>query len=144
MIPSNRLFFGSDPVGDSPYTVTVLPHKPSQPQAVSLAVEAWDEVRVSFMPPENDGGEGIEGYMVEWWPATVSDGYGSPEVQTLKIGGDVDGELMSLKYLGNTWYIAFFPAYHIFAGACCIYRFVKLLSGSCVPSSLAGILMGRS
>lgn len=44
VIPSNRLFHGSDPVGDSPYTVTVSPHKPSQPQEASLAVEAWDEV----------------------------------------------------------------------------------------------------
>lgn len=94
IIPSNRLFYGSDPVGNSPYTVTVSPHKPSQPLEVSLAVEAWDEVRVSFMPPENDGGEAVEGYMVEWWSATTtaSDAYGSPEVQTLKIGGDVDGE----------------------------------------------------
>lgn len=94
VIPSNRLFYGSDPVGDSPYTVTVFPHKPSQPREVSLAVEAWDEVKVSFMPPENDGGEAVEGYMVEWWSAatTASDSYGSPEIQTLKIGGDVDGK----------------------------------------------------
>lgn len=91
MIPSNRLFYGSDPVGDSPYTVTVSPHKASQPQAVSLSIEAWDEVKVSFMPPDNDGGEAVDGYKVEWWPAT-SGGYGSPEVQTLKISGDVDGE----------------------------------------------------
>lgn len=45
------------------------------------------------MPPEDNGGEELEGYMVEWWQATVSDGYGSAEVQTLKIGGDVDGEI---------------------------------------------------
>lgn len=44
------------------------------------------------MPPENDGGEAIEGYMVEWWPATETGGYGSAEVQTLKIGNGVDGE----------------------------------------------------
>lgn len=94
VIPSNRLFYGSDPVGDSPYTVTVSPHKPSQPLEVSLAVQAWDEVKVSFMPPENDGGEAVEGYMVEWWSAatTASDSYGSAEIQTLKIGGEVDGE----------------------------------------------------
>lgn len=92
VIPSNRLFYGADPVGDSPYTVTVLPHKPSQPQAVALTVEAWDQVKVSFMPPENDGGEAVDGYMVEWWPATTTGGYGDPEIQTIKIGGDVDGE----------------------------------------------------
>lgn len=91
VIPSNRLFYGSDPVGDSPYTVTVYPHKPSQPQTVSLAVEAWDEVKVSFMPPDNNGGEAVGGYMVEWWPATTG-GYGDPEVQTIKIDGSVDGE----------------------------------------------------
>lgn len=56
----------------------------------------WDEVKVEFMPPENDGGEEIEGYMVEWWPATTLDGYGSPEVQTFKIGGDVDGKIIEL------------------------------------------------
>lgn len=94
VIPSNRLFYGAEPVGDSPYTVTVYPHKPSQPQTVSLTVEAWDEVKVSFMPPENDGGEAVHGYMVEWWPATATDGYGDPEVQTIKFGGDVDGEAM--------------------------------------------------
>lgn len=44
------------------------------------------------MPPENDGGEALEGYKIEWWPATLTDGYGNPEIQTLKIGGDVDGE----------------------------------------------------
>lgn len=95
VIPSNRLFYASDPVGDSPYSITVYPHKPSQPLEVSVAVEAWDQVKVSFMPPENDGGEAVEGYMVEWWSAsTASDdgGYRSAEVQTLKIGGDVDGE----------------------------------------------------
>ncbi|CAM9800578.1 unnamed protein product [Ectocarpus sp. 6 AP-2014] len=94
VIPSNRLFYASDPVGDSPYSVTVYPHKPSQPLEVFVAVEAWDQVKVSFMPPENDGGEAVESYMVEWWSAsTASDdgGYGSPEIQTLKIGGDVDG-----------------------------------------------------
>lgn len=99
MIPSHRLFYGSDLLGDSPYTVTVSPQKPTQPQSVSLTIEAWDEVKVEFMPPENNGGEGVEGYMVEWWPATVSDGYGSPEVQTLKIGGDVDGESFPRKGL---------------------------------------------
>lgn len=92
MIPSNRLFYGSSPVGDSPYTVTVSPHKPSQPQEVSLTVEAWDEVKVSFMPPDNDGGEAVEAYKVEWWSAATG-AYGSTEVQTLKIGGDVDGEI---------------------------------------------------
>lgn len=92
VIPSNRLFYGSDPVGDSPYTVTVLPHKPSQPQEVALAVEAWDQVKVSFMPPENDGGEAVDGYKVEWWPATSTGGYGDPEIQTITISGDVDGE----------------------------------------------------
>lgn len=93
MIPSHRLFYGTDLLGDSPYTVTVSPQKPTQPQSVSLAVEAWDEVKVSFMAPEDNGGEEVEGYMVEWWPATAIDGYGSAEVQTLKIGGDVDGEI---------------------------------------------------
>lgn len=102
VIPSNRLFHGADPVGDSPYTVTVSPHKPSQPQDVSLAVEAWDQVMVSFIPPENDGGESVEGYMVEWWPAT-GNGYGSAEVQTVKIGGDVNGEVhfQSAQFLGS-------------------------------------------
>lgn len=99
VIPSNRLFYGSDPVGDSPYTVTVYPHKPSQPQAASLAIEAWDEVKVSFMPPDNDGGEAVEGYMVEWWPATSTGGYGDPEIQTLKISGDVDGETKNMDQL---------------------------------------------
>ncbi|CAM9773581.1 unnamed protein product, partial [Ectocarpus sp. 13 AM-2016] len=66
VVPSNRLFYASDPVGDSPYSVTVYPHKPSQPLEVAVAVEAWDQVKVSFMPPENDGGEAVEGYMVEW------------------------------------------------------------------------------
>lgn len=97
VIPSNRLFYGSDPVGDSPYTVTVLPHKPSQPQEVALAVEAWDQVKVSFMPPENDGGEAVDGYMVEWWAATSTGGYGDPEIQTIKINGDVDGEAIKLS-----------------------------------------------
>lgn len=97
VIPSNRLFYGSDPVGDSPYTVTVLPHKPSQPQEVALAVEAWDQVKVSFMPPENDGGEAVDGYMVEWWAATSTGGYGDPEIQTIKISGDVDGEAIKLS-----------------------------------------------
>lgn len=92
MIPSNRLFYGSDPVGSSPFTVAVDPHKPAQPQGVSLAVKAWNQVSVTFLPPENDGGEAIKEYKVEWWPATVADGYGSAEVQTLKIGDGVDGE----------------------------------------------------
>lgn len=70
-----------------------LPHKPSRPQNVSLAIRAWNEVTVSFMPPKNKGGIEIEGYMVEWWPATDADGYGTAEVQTLKIGGGVDGKL---------------------------------------------------
>ena len=91
VIPSNRLFYGSDPVGDSPFTVTVSPHKPSQPQEVSLAIEAWDEVKVSFMPPENDGGEAVQGYRVEWWSAVAGE-YGDPEIQTIKISEDVDGE----------------------------------------------------
>ncbi|CAM9504766.1 unnamed protein product, partial [Discosporangium mesarthrocarpum] len=90
VIPSNRLFHGSDPVRDSPFQVSIMPHKPSQPQDVFLSVEAWDEIRVSFFPPANDGGEAIQGYAVEWWPA-VSEGYGAMEVQTLKIGPDVDG-----------------------------------------------------
>lgn len=79
-------------MASSPYTVTVEAHKPSQPQVVSLTVKAWNQVAVSFMPPENDGGEAVEEYMVEWWPATVTDGYGSAEVQTFKIGSGVDGE----------------------------------------------------
>lgn len=53
------------------------------------------------MPPENDGGEAIESYMVEWWPATVVDGYGNSEVQTLKIGGDIDGEMH--RYFSGTF-----------------------------------------
>lgn len=57
-----------------------------------MSVTAWNQVTVSFIPPENDGGEAIEGYMVEWWPATEMDGYGSAEVQTLKIGNGVDGK----------------------------------------------------
>ena len=97
MIPSNRLFSGADPVGDSPYTVTVSPHKPSQPQNVSLGVEAWNQVKVYFMPPKNDGGEAIKGYKVEWWPATITGGYGSAEVQTLKIGGEVNGEVSKYR-----------------------------------------------
>lgn len=92
MVPSYRLFYGTSPVGDSPYTVTVFPHKPSQPQDIHLSIEAWDKVKVQFMPPENDGGEGLAGYKIEWWPATATGGYGVPEIQTLKIGGDVDGE----------------------------------------------------
>lgn len=79
--------------------MTVLPLKPTQPQSVSLAVEEWDEVKVSFMAPDDTGGEEVEGYMVEWWPATVSNGYGSAEVQTFKIGGDVDGEISPVVLL---------------------------------------------
>lgn len=101
VVPSNRLFYTADPVGDvgdTPYAVTVSPHKPSQPLEVSLAVEAWDQVRVNFMPPDNDGGEAVGGYVVEWWSAAAAseEAYGSAEVQTLKIGGDVDGEPSSL------------------------------------------------
>lgn len=84
-------------MGSSPYKVTVLPHKPSQPQQVSLEVAGWDAVAVSFTPPQNDGGEEITGYMVEWWPETDIEGYGTPEVQTLKVGGDVDGERCDLN-----------------------------------------------
>lgn len=83
-------------MASSPYTVTVEPHKPSQPREVSLTVKAWNQVIVSFMPPVNGGGEAIEGYMVEWWPATVTDGYGRAEVQTFKIGNGVDGETRNI------------------------------------------------
>lgn len=67
------------------------PNKPLQPQDVSLTVAAWDKVTVSFLPPANDGGEATEAYMVEWWPAVETGGYGLAEVQTLKIGAGVDG-----------------------------------------------------
>lgn len=96
VIPSNRLFYASASVGDSPYAVTVSPHKPSQPLDLSLIATEWNEVVATFLPPLNNGGEDVESYKVEWWPSTAgSTGYGVPEVQSLKIGDGIDGESLS-------------------------------------------------
>lgn len=60
------------------------------------------------MPPENDGGESLAGYKIEWWPATATGGYGDPEIQTLKIGGNVNGETLAFISSFNPFGIRMF------------------------------------
>ena len=73
VVPHHRLFHTSTPIMDSPFTVVPTAIEPTPPTALSL---------------ENDGGDDIDGYLVEWWEAGD---YGDTEMQTLILKGATGG-----------------------------------------------------
>jgi hypothetical protein len=98
VIPSNRLFSSSSPIKSSPFSVEPVGIEPSAPESCSLSISSFDEILVSWDAPNNDGGEPVTNYRVEWWDAQV--GYNLKEIQqivfdetavgsfTLRLGGD--------------------------------------------------------
>merc|ERR1711871_1670384 len=88
VIPSYRLFPSIEPIENSPQTIKPSGRKPTLVQDVSVAIESWDEVRVNFTAPVDDGGSPIQGYKVQWYSAIPGD-YGNLEVQVLKISDNV-------------------------------------------------------
>jgi hypothetical protein len=90
VIPSNRLFSSSTPIVDSPFQVAPTAIISTPPTDVSIEIEDWDKIKVQWYAPENDGGEGISSFLVEWWNAEEGV-YGTNEVQTILVSGEVDG-----------------------------------------------------
>lgn len=85
LVPSSRLFHRSDEgVIGSPFSVVPKPVKPTSPVNTEIARGTWDELVVTWNAPENDGGEAIASYKIEWW-SLVDSQYGEPDVQTLLI-----------------------------------------------------------
>ncbi|KAG5186906.1 hypothetical protein JKP88DRAFT_156261, partial [Tribonema minus] len=89
VVPSQRLFYGRDPISGSPFAVTPVARKPSAPLSLALEIAAWDRLNATWAPPADDGGDDIDSYLVEWWPATAG-GYGTPEVQQVVMPLAVD------------------------------------------------------
>ena len=76
MIDQIHLFYYSEPLKDSPFSVTSLATKPDAPVVYDLSVSDWDRLSVSWKPPMDDGGEDISKYLVEYWNNNTANGYG--------------------------------------------------------------------
>ena len=79
VIPTSRMFPSVEEVVGSPFEVRPTGRKPTVVQDVSLKIESWDNIEVTFVKPEDDGGSPIVDYVVEWYSAALS--YGPFEVQ---------------------------------------------------------------
>merc|ERR1711871_553906 len=99
VIPSYRLFPSVESIANSPLTIKPSGRKPTVVQDVTVEIEAWNEVRINFTAPADDGGSPIEEYKVEWYSAVAGD-YGNLEVQTIKISDNVKDGSFKLSHQG--------------------------------------------
>lgn len=67
IILSNRLFFSCESLHGSPFPITSVAFKPSPPKDFSLEAVDWNRLLVSWMPPDEDGGDEVIAYLLEYW-----------------------------------------------------------------------------
>jgi hypothetical protein len=102
VIPTSRMFPAVQEVVGSPYQVRPTGRKPTVVQDVSLKIESWDNIAVTFFEPADDGGSPIVDYVVEWYSADLE--YGPFEVQTIQMSADVTGGTFQLTSPGGVRY----------------------------------------
>lgn len=73
IISSNALYSNPVHIDGSPFSVTPIAIKPSEPQNVTVEVRDFDQVELIWDAPLDPGGEDIVEYLIEYWNASSTD-----------------------------------------------------------------------
>lgn len=89
-IPSHRLFSSSEGLRGSPFTISTIGFKPSPPNDLKLESADWNKMLVSWTPPDDDGGEEIVAYQIEYWE-NDEEIFGKTAKQMLRLSKKISG-----------------------------------------------------
>ena len=99
IIPGYRLFPGYEEIKSSPFIIKPTTRKPTLVQNVQLSIYSWNQIKVDFNAPLDDGGSPILGYTVEWFSNKAIEN-GDLEIQTIKKSPNVIGGTFTLGFKG--------------------------------------------